>query len=60
MDKHGERTRPCPPGAAERRLDDARCRCGRERGPDASLNIPEGRAYLHLSDMFLGKTYYLR
>ncbi|HYA45070.1 MAG TPA: hypothetical protein VED59_05650 [Acidimicrobiales bacterium] len=55
-----ERTRPCPPGVAEGGSGDARCRRERERRPDANLSIPEGRACQHLSDMFLGRTYYLR
>jgi len=60
MQRHMEQTRPCPPGVAEGGSGDARCRRERERRPDANLSIPEGRACQHLSDMFLGRTYYLR
>ncbi len=47
-------------GAAEGCSSDDRTRCGKQRGPDAGLTFPEGRAYQHLEGLFLGQTYYLR
>ena len=60
MDARIEEKRIRRPGAAERCASDSRPRCGKERGPDAGLSFPEGRAYQHPEGLFLGQTYYLR
>ncbi len=60
MDSRTVEKPPRRRGAAEGCSSDDRTRCAKQRGPDAGLNFPEGRAYQHLEGLFLGQIYYLR